>query len=117
MTLKQPPLSPNVSASSDRPLLKALNQNDAVKESIKQSADQLQVTNAVLKQGIADQAQTAGITRALQSNEAIEEQIQTSAKDLADVSRLLEHEIDDRIDIERELLATKAALAREKAKP
>jgi C4-dicarboxylate-specific signal transduction histidine kinase len=53
---------------------------------------------------------------ALENTEAIEEKIQTSAEDLAKVNKLLEHEIDERIDLERELLATKAALVREKAK-
>ena len=75
------------------------------------------MVNAVLKQGIPSATQTAGVSQALQKTEAIEARIQTSAEDLAAVNTLLEHEIDERIDLERELLATKAALAREKAKP
>lgn len=109
--------SPAVSTPSARPLVKALNQNDSVKETVKQSADELLVINAVLKHGIPEQAQTGDVAQALEKTEAIEDKIQTSAEDLAAVNKLLEHEIDERIEIERELLATKAALVREKAKP
>jgi C4-dicarboxylate-specific signal transduction histidine kinase len=101
---------------SAKPLVKALHQNGTVKETVKQSADELLVINAVLKQGIPDHAQTGDVAQALENTEAIEEKIQTSAEDLAKVNKLLEHEIDERIDLERELLATKAALVREKAK-
>ncbi len=100
-----------------KPLVKALHQNDSVKETVKQSADELLVINAVLKHGIADHAQTGDVAQALANSEAIEDRIQTSAEDLASVNKLLEHEIDQRIELERELLASKAALVREKAKP
>lgn len=107
--------SPAVDPS--KPLVKALHQNGTVKETVKQSADELLVINAVLKHGIPDNAQTGDVAQALENTEAIEEKIQTSAEDLVTVNKLLEHEIDERIDLERELLATKAALVREKAKP
>lgn len=106
-----------VSASSARPLVKALTKNDSVKEVVKQSADELLVVNAVLKRGIPDHAQTGDVAQALEKTEVIEEKIQISAEDLAAVNKLLEHEIDERIILERELLETKTALAREKAKP
>ena len=102
--------------TSARPLVKALYQNDSVQETVKQSADELLVVNAVLKKGIPDNALTGDIAQALEKTEIIEEKIQTSAVELATVNKLLEHEIDERIALERELLATKAALAREKAK-
>ena len=105
------------STPSARPLVTALNQNDSVKVAVKESADELLVINAVLKHGIPDDAQTGDVAQALEKTEAIEDRIQSSADDLATVNKLLEHEIDERIDLERELLATKAALAREKAKP
>jgi hypothetical protein len=105
------------SADSAKPLVKARHQNGTVKETVKQSADELLVINTVLKQGIPDHAQTGDVAQALENTEVIEEKIQTSAQDLASVNKLLEHEIDERIDLERELLATKTALAREKAKP
>ena len=112
MTQKKP-----VTPISARPLVKALHQNDSVKETVKQSADELLVVNAVLKKGIPDHAVTGDLAQALETTEAIEEKIQTSAQELATVNKLLEHEIDERIELERELLATKAALTREKAKP
>ena len=112
MTLKKPDTT-----ASSKPLVKALQQNDSVKESVKQSADELLVINAVLKNGIPDHAQTGDVAQALEKTEAIEDKIQTSAEDLATVNKLLEHEIDERIDLERDLLITKAELAREKAKP
>ena len=102
---------------SARPLVKALHQNDSVKETVKQSADELLVINAVLKHGIPDHVQTGDVAQALEKTEVIEDKIQNSAENLATVNKLLEHEIDERIDLERELLATKAALLREKAKP
>jgi hypothetical protein len=101
---------------SARPLVTALHQNDSVKETVKQSADELLVINAVLKHGIPDHAQTGDVAQALEKAEAIEDKIQTLAEDLATVNKLLEHEIDERLDLERELLATKAALEREKAR-
>ena len=104
-------------ADSAKPLVKALHQNGTVKETVKQSADELLVINAVLKHGIPDHAQTSDVAQALENTEAIEEKIQTSAEDLASVNKLLENEIDERINLERELLATKAALAREKSAP
>ena len=103
--------------SSARPIVKALHQNDSVKETVKQSGDELLVVNAVLKHGIPDHAQTDDVAQALEKTEAIEDTIQNSAEELAAVNKLLEHEIDERIILERELLATKAELAREKAKP
>lgn len=107
----------SASTPSARPLVKALHQNDSVKETVKQSGDELLVINAVLKKGIPDYAVTGDVAQALEKTEVIEEKIQDSAETLATVNKLLEHEIDERIDLERELLATKAALAREKTKP
>ena len=103
--------------STSRPLVKALHQNDSVKATVKQSGDELLVINAVLKRGIPDHALTDDVAQALEKTEVIEDKIQTSAEELANVNKLLEHEIDERIDLERQLLATKTALAREKAKP
>ena len=104
-------------SKASRPLAKALQQNDSVKETVKESGDELLVVNAVLKKGIPDHAVTGDLAQALELTEVIEDKIQTSAEDLAAVNKLLEHEIDERIALERELLATKTELEREKAKP
>lgn len=101
---------PSFPTSTTRPLLKALDQNDGVKKVVKQSADELLVINAVLKKGIPDQVQTGDVAQALEKTADIEDSIQESAKNLAEVNQLLEHEVDERILLERELLAAKTAL-------
>lgn len=97
--------------------MQALHQNDSVQETVKQSADELLVINAVLKHNIPDEVQRGDVAQALEITEDIEDRIQTSAQELETVNKLLEHEIDERIELERDLLATKAALLREKTKP
>ncbi len=101
--------------ASTRPLLKALDQNDNVKKVVKQSADELLVINAVLKKGIPEHSQKGDLAQALERTEHIEDTIQESAEDLAEVNKLLEHEVEERISLERELLTTKTALSRAKA--
>ena len=101
---------------SAKPLVKALHQNDSVKKTVRQSGHELLVINAVLKKSIPDHAVKGDLAQALEKTEIIEDKIQDSAENLATVNKLLVREIDERIDLERELLATKAALAREKAK-
>ncbi|HYW55557.1 MAG TPA: hypothetical protein VE934_01240 [Polaromonas sp.] len=88
----------------------ALDQNDAVRETVKQSADELLVINTVLKQEIPDHAQTGEVIEALQRTDELETRIQESVDDLAQVNQLLEQEIDERAGLERELAETKAAL-------
>ena len=95
-----------------RSLLVALDQNDAVKEEVKQSADELLVVNAVLKSQLPDHTQQGDVAIALKRTDAIEERIQVSVEGLAAVNQLLENEIEERINLERELLATKSALAK-----
>lgn len=98
-----------------RPLLKALDQNDGVKKVVKRSGDELLVVNAVLKKNIPGSAKQGDLAQALEKTEVIEDNIQESAEELAQVNTLLAHEVDERISLERELLATKTALARAKA--
>lgn len=110
--IKKKPAS--TSSHTTRPLVKALHQNDGVEEVVKQSADELLVINAVLKKGIPEQAQTGDLAQVLEKTEDIEDTIQASAQELAEVNQLLEQEVDERIALERELLATKTALSRVK---
>lgn len=100
-----------------RSLLAALDQNDAVKEEVKQSADELLVVNAVLKSQLPDHTQQGDVAIALKRTDAIEERIQDSVEGLAAVNQLLENEIEERINLERELLATKSALAKSQVAP
>ena len=99
------------------PLARALDQNEAVKETVAQSAAELVVINAVLKQEIPTHVQVGDVAQALQKTDELESKINDTAQDLAQVNEVLAQEIDERADLERELAQTKAALAREKAKP
>ncbi len=105
---QKPPASPH----SLPPLVHALDQNDSIKEIVKQSADELLVINAVLKQEIPDHSQTGDIAQALQKTDQLEVRIQESAEDLAQVNQLLQQEIAEREHLESELAATQAALAK-----
>ena len=102
-------------APQNRPITKALAQNDAVKGAVEQSANELLVVNAVLQKNIPDSAQKGDLAVALQKSEIIGDAIHESADELQAVNKLLEHEVDERIALERELLATKAALEKAQA--
>ena len=105
------PSQPNMSTCADFAALDwAREKNEAVKENIEQSAQELVVINAVLKQEISDHAQTGELAHALERTDAIEERLHESADDLAEVNRALEQEIGERAELERELAMTKAAL-------
>lgn len=97
-------------------LERALDRNETVEETVKQSSAELFVINAVLKQEIPDHIQTGDVAQALEKTGELEGKIQESAADLAHVNELLEQEIGERADVERELAATKVALAKAQAK-
>ncbi|MEO7885207.1 MAG: hypothetical protein ABIR76_00485 [Polaromonas sp.] len=99
-------------APAATPLERALGQNEAVKDTVEQSAAELLVINTVLKQELPPQIQTGEVAQALQKTDALETRIQESVEDLAQVNEVLEQQIDERADLERELAKTKAALAR-----
>jgi C4-dicarboxylate-specific signal transduction histidine kinase len=99
-------------APAATPLERALGQNEAVKETVEQSAAELLVINTVLKQELPLHVQAGEVAQALQKTDALETRIQESAEDLAQVNETLEQEIGERADLERELTRTKAALAK-----
>ncbi|UUZ72375.1 hypothetical protein LP415_00700 [Polaromonas sp. P1(28)-8] len=78
---------------------------------MEQAADELMVINTVLKQEIPDPLQTGEVAQALRKTDEIERRIQESADELAQVHQVLAQEIGARVDLERELVATKIALA------
>lgn len=104
--------SPDATRTTPLPLRHALEKSEAVKELVEQSAHDLVVINAVLKQEIPDDVQTGEVAQALQKSDALESQMQDSAADLAQVNEALEHEIAERERLESELAQTKAKLAR-----
>ncbi|MDP1567680.1 MAG: hypothetical protein Q8M93_21985 [Polaromonas sp.] len=110
--MSQTPSSATPAATS---LVRALDQNEAVKETVAQSANELFVVNAVLKQELPGELQSGEVAQALRKTEELETRIHDSAEDLAQVNQVLAQEIDERADLERELVRTKAELAQAKS--
>ena len=108
---------PSPDAATATPLERALDQNITVKETVEQSSAELAVINAVLEVGLPGEVKKGDVAQALQKTDELEMKIQDTAQELAEVNDALAQEIDERVDLERELAATKAALASEKAKP
>lgn len=98
-------------SSSSAPLTEARDLNVHVQDKVEQSASELLVINAVLKQEIPDHVQTGEVAQALQKTHELEGRIQETVSELALVNAVLNSEIDERVSLERELHATKAALA------
>lgn len=107
---KQSPVSPPVTL-----LREALDQNEAVKDTVEQSAAELVVINAVLRHEVPSEVQTGEVAQALQKTDELEERIQACADDLDEVNDALKQEIDERARLEEELATAKAALARAQA--
>ncbi len=103
------PVDPQASDSSSA-LAQALDRNEAVKDTVEQSAAELVMINAVLKQELPGHVQTGDVAHALQRTDELEVKINDTAQDLAQVNEVLAQEIDQRVDLERELAETKAAL-------
>jgi len=90
---------------------RALDQSEHVQSTVEQSASELLVINAVLKQEIPRHVQTGDVAQALKKTDALESRIQESADELAQVNEVLVQEISERAELERELEQTKDALA------
>ena len=92
-------------------LEQALDQTESVKDRVEQSASELLVNNAVLKQEIPAHLQTDEVAQVLEKNDALEVQVHEAAEDLVEVNKLLEQEIVERERLERELQAARAKLS------
>ncbi|MGV8805192.1 MAG: hypothetical protein ACWA6Y_09540 [Polaromonas sp.] len=101
---------PSAAPTSPTLLQQALDQNESVHETVEQSAAELVIINAVLKQEIPQTAQTGDVAQALQKTDELESRIQSSADELAQVNQTLKQEISERADLERQLADTQAAL-------
>jgi len=99
------------------PLEHALDQNEAIQESVEQSAAELCVVSAVLSREIPDDVKTGEVVQAIQRTEELEDRIQTLADDLAKVNQTLKSEISARANLERQLAAAQAELSRVRAQP
>ena len=95
----------------------ALDQNETIQDTVEQSAAELVVINAVLKQEVPDHVQTGEVALALQKTDELETRIQLSAQELAHVNQALRQEITERAALEHELAATQAELIQAQGKP
>lgn len=105
-----------VSAAST-PLKLALDQNETIQDTVEQSAAELVVINAVLKQKVPGHVQTGEVAVALQKTDELETRIQQSALELAHVNQALKQEITERTALEQELAATQAKLVQAQSEP
>ena len=96
--------------AQDTPLTRALEQNETVQNIVEQTGAELTAIHAVLKQEIHGHVQTGEVADALQKTDELEIKIHDIAQELAQVNKVLAQEIDERADLELELVATKAAL-------
>ncbi|WP_341908880.1 hypothetical protein [Polaromonas sp. YR568] len=116
--MSQPSPAPsNDAKKSATPLERALDKNEAVKETVEQSAAELVIVNAVLNQELPDHVQTGDVAQALQKTSELETRIQDSAEELHQVNEALAQEIDERTQLEGKLAKTEAALAKATGKP
>ncbi len=99
------------------PLARALEQNETTLDDVKQSADELLVINAVLKQEIPGNMQVGDVAQALQHTDALETKISDAAHDLAVVNEVLAQQIDERASLERELAVARTELEHVKHPP
>ena len=106
----------STATSASTPLERALDQNESIRENVEGSAAELAVINAVLKHEIPDPVKKGEVAQALRKTDEMEGRIYDAAQELARVNGALEAEIDERISLERELKATKAALVDARAK-
>lgn len=109
-------MSQSPSASSPSTTLHgALSQNKAAQDTVKQSAAELFVINAVLKQEVPTHVQTGEVAQALKKTDELETRLEASAEDLVKVNETLKQEIGERARLEAELAATKLNLVRSQA--
>ena len=92
------------------PLARALDQNQAIQESVEQSAAELCLVSAVLSREIPDAMKTGEVAQAIERTEELENRVQASADDLARVNQSLKAEISARGELERQLALAQAGL-------
>jgi C4-dicarboxylate-specific signal transduction histidine kinase len=95
----------------------ALDQNEAIQETVEQSAAELCVINAVLQQEVPDHVKTGDVAQALLKTDELESRIQSSAESLDQVNQALKEEILVRADLERQLASAQAELEQAQGSP
>ena len=102
---------PHSAPASPSLLADALDKNETIQEAVGQSAAELCVIHAVLKQEVPDHMQVGDVAQALEKTDELENRIQTAAEELADVNEKLKQEIKARAELEQQLASTRVALA------
>lgn len=87
-----------------------LDQNEAIQESVGESAAELCVIHAVLQHEVPDSVKTGDVAQALQKTDELEERIQASADNLEQVNHTLKEQIQMRAELEQQLALAKTAL-------
>jgi hypothetical protein len=95
-------------------LATVLDVNEAIQQTVEQSAAELVMINTVLEQELPADIQSGDVAQALERAHGIEATIHQTAQELAEVNQALAEEIDHRMDLERQLAAAKSALAQAK---
>jgi hypothetical protein len=91
-------------ARPGRPLYRAREKTNEVREQLEVASAELGLTNAVLGQSLPDSVKrSSDVQRALSQNEAIEEKVQEAADELQVVKELLAEEVAERERLEQEL--------------
>lgn len=91
-------------ARPGRPLYRARQKTNAVREQLEVASAELELSNAVLGHNLPDSVKRSSeVRRALSQNEAIEGKVQEAADELQVVSDLLQEEVAERERLEREL--------------
>ena len=104
-------MSPHPNApATPTSLERALDQNEAIQETVGQSAAELCVIHAVLQHEVPDHVKIGDVAQALQRTDQLEERIQASADNLQEVNEALKDEIQARVKLEQQLASTQAAL-------
>ena len=92
-------------------LKRVLNQNEKIKQNVKQAASELTSVNEVLKQEKKVNIPVQTIQEAITQNEGVEHKVAKAADDLNQVNTELTKEVAERVVIESELADTKTDLA------
>ena len=91
-------------ARPGRPLYRARQKTNTVREQLEVASAELELTNAVLGHSLPDSVKrSTEVRRALSQSEAIEGKVQEAADELQVVSDLLQEEVAERERLEREL--------------
>ena len=92
-------------------LAAVLDRNEEIQQTVEQSAGEMVMINAVLKQELPASVQHGEVAQALQKADGIESAIEETALELAEVNQALTEEIGHCKELERQLAAVKSALA------